>query len=221
MGSLATDRVDQCASGEFSAQPFALSPAQTALWYAQRIRPDVPLTIAQYVEIHGDLDVGRLLYSIERFGAESQVGQLRVVEIDGVPQQVVDSAHRPGWARIDLRQEPDPRAAALRWMNEHASSPIDIEHEPLTINVVLRLGDQDYIWYCRAHHIVIDGYGAMNALTRTAEIYTALEKHTEPSVSRAASLAEIYAGESQYRESSATAPTGSTGGSSSQGWASR
>ncbi|MBF6447622.1 amino acid adenylation domain-containing protein [Nocardia elegans] len=202
MGSLATDRVDQCASGEFSAQPFALSPAQTALWYAQRIRPDVPLTIAQYVDIHGDLDVGRLLYSIERFGAESQVGQLRVVEIDGVPQQVVDSAHRPGWARIDLRQEPDPRAAALRWMNEHASSPIDIEHEPLTINVVLRLGDQDYIWYCRAHHIVIDGYGAMNALTRTAEIYTALEKHTEPSVSRAASLAEIYAGESQYRESS-------------------
>ncbi|WP_083870788.1 non-ribosomal peptide synthetase [Nocardia aobensis] len=202
MSSLATDRVDQCASGEFSAQPFALSPAQTALWYAQRIRPDVPLTIAQYVEIHGDLDVGRLLYSIERFGAETQVGQLRVVEIDGVPQQVVDSAHRPGWARIDLRKEPDPRAAALRWMNEHASSPIDIEHEPLTINVVLRVGDQDYIWYCRAHHIVIDGYGAMNALTRTAEIYTALENHTEPSVSRATPLAEIYAGESRYRESS-------------------
>ncbi|WP_310398875.1 non-ribosomal peptide synthetase [Nocardia kruczakiae] len=202
MSSLATDRVDQCASGEFSAQPFALSPAQTALWYAQRIRPDVPLTIAQYVEIHGDLDVGRLLYSIERFGAESQVGQLRVVEIDGVPQQVVDAAHRPGWARIDLRKEPDPRAAALRWMNEHASSPIDIEHEPLTINVVLRVGDQDYIWYCRAHHIVIDGYGAMNALTRTAEIYTALENHTEPSVSRATPLAEIYAGESRYRESS-------------------
>ncbi|NKY87918.1 non-ribosomal peptide synthetase [Nocardia veterana] len=202
MSSLATDRVDQCASGEFSAQPFALSPAQTALWYAQRIRPDVPLTIAQYVEIHGDLDVGRLLYSIERFGAESQVGQVRVVEIDGVPHQVVDGAHRPGWARIDLRQEPDPHAAALRWMNEHASSPIDIENDPLTINVVLRTGDHDYIWYSRGHHIVIDGYGAMNALTRTAEIYTALENHTEPPVSRATPLAEIYAGESQYRESS-------------------
>ncbi|WP_227982415.1 amino acid adenylation domain-containing protein [Nocardia spumae] len=201
MSSLATDRVDQCASGEFSAQPFALSPAQTALWYAQRIQPDVPLTIAQYVEIHGDLDVGRLLYAIERFGAESQVGQLRLVEIDGVPHQVVDALQRPGWARIDLRHEEDPHAAALHWMNEHASSPIDLEHDPLSVNVVLRTGEYDYIWYGRAHHIVIDGYGAMNALTRTAEIYTALENQTEPVVSRATSLAELYAGETQYRES--------------------
>ncbi|WP_280472641.1 condensation domain-containing protein, partial [Nocardia cyriacigeorgica] len=149
-----------------------MSPAQTALWYAQRIRPDVPLTIAQYVEIHGDLDAGRLLYSIERFGAETQVGLLRLVEIDGVPHQVVDPFHRPGWARVDLRGEADPHAAAMQWMNEHASSPIDLDNDPLITNAVLRYGDNDYIWYARAHHIVIDGYGAMNALTRTAEIYT-------------------------------------------------
>ncbi|NKY51767.1 non-ribosomal peptide synthetase [Nocardia vermiculata] len=202
MSSLATDRVDQCASGEFSAPPFALSPAQTALWYAQRIRPEVPLTIAQYVEIHGDLDVGRLLYSIERFGAETQVGQMRLMELDGVPHQVVDTAHRPGWERVDLRGESDPHAAAMRWMNEHASTPMDLEREPLIVNVVLRTGDEDYIWYSRAHHIVIDGYGAMNALTRTAEIYSALENRTEPTVSRAAGLEELYAGESEYRESS-------------------
>ncbi|MFX0577213.1 amino acid adenylation domain-containing protein [Nocardia nepalensis] len=202
MSSLATDRVDQCSSGEFSAKPFALSPAQTALWYAQRIRPDVPLTIAQYVEIHGDLDVGRLLYSIERFGGETQVGYVRLVEIDGVPHQMIDHTFRPGWARIDLRDEPDPHEAALRWMNEHASSPIDLERDPLTTNIVLRTGDADYIWYARGHHIVIDGYGAMNALTRTAEIYTALEDHTEPAISRATPLATIYGDESTYRDSS-------------------
>ncbi|NEW37377.1 amino acid adenylation domain-containing protein [Nocardia cyriacigeorgica] len=201
MSSLATDRVDQCSSGEFSAQPFALSPAQTALWYAQRIRPDVPLTIAQYVEIHGDLDAGRLLYSIERFGAETQVGLLRLVEIDGVPHQVVDPFHRPGWARVDLRGESDPHAAAMHWMNEHASSPIDLDKDHLITNAVLRTGDNDYIWYARAHHIIIDGYGAMNALTRTAEIYTAIESETEPVVSRATPLADIYADESRYRDS--------------------
>ncbi|MFD6259269.1 amino acid adenylation domain-containing protein, partial [Nocardia sp. NPDC060256] len=202
MSSLATDSVDQCSSGESSAQPFVLSPAQTALWYAQRIRPDVPLTIAQYVEIRGDLDVGRLLYAIERFGAEAQVGQVRLREIDGIPHQVVDSTRRPGWARVDLRAEPDPHAAALRWMNEHAGSPIDLERDPLSTNVVLRTGDSDYIWYARAHHIVIDGYGAMNALTRTAEIYTALDNQTEPVVSRATPLAEIYADEVRYRDTS-------------------
>ncbi|WP_084161293.1 non-ribosomal peptide synthetase [Nocardia sp. BMG51109] len=202
MRSLATDRVDRCTSGEFSAKPFDLSPAQTAIWYAQRIRPDIPLTVAQYVEIRGDLDVGRLLYAIERFGAETEVGQVRLTEIDGVPQQIVDPAGRPGWARIDLRHESDPRAAAQRWMDEHAAAPLDLEHDPLTTNAVLRTGDHDYIWYSRGHHIVIDGYGAMNALTRTAEIYTALENRAEPVTSRATPLAEIYAGESTYRDTS-------------------
>ncbi|WP_255588818.1 amino acid adenylation domain-containing protein [Nocardia sp. MH4] len=202
MSSLATDRVSSCLTDDDPGQPFALSPGQTALWYAQRIRPDIPLTIAHYVELHGDLDVGRLLYAVERYGAESQVGHVRLLEIDGVPHQRVDLAWRPGWARIDLRGEPDPRAAALRWMNDHASTPIDMEREPLTINVVLRIGDQDWFWYERGHHIVIDGYGAMNALTRTAEIYTAIGEQREPSVSRAAALVDLYADESRYRESS-------------------
>ena len=92
MSPLATDRVSSCLTDDDPGQPFALSPGQTALWYAQRIRPDIPLTIAHYVELHGDLDVGRLLYAVERYGAESQVGHVRLLEIDGVPHQRVDLA---------------------------------------------------------------------------------------------------------------------------------
>ncbi|MFF2084185.1 amino acid adenylation domain-containing protein [Nocardia sp. NPDC058176] len=202
MSSLATDRVSSCVTDEDPGQPFALSPGQTALWYAQRIRPDIPFTIAHYVELHGDLDVGRLLYATERYGAESQVGHVRLLEIDGVPHQRVDLSWRPGCVRLDLRGEADPRAAALRWMNTHASTPIDVEREPLTINVMLRVGDEDWFWYQRGHHIVIDGYGAMNALSRTAEIYNAVGQQREPSVSRAAALVDLYADESRYRESS-------------------
>ncbi|WP_280502289.1 condensation domain-containing protein, partial [Nocardia farcinica] len=184
MSSLATDRVD-CNSSGLAGHPsardlserlvdrlFDLSPAQTALWYAQRIRPDVPLTIAQYVEIRGDLDVGRLLYAVERCGAENQSAYLRVLEVDGTPKQVVDSGRRPGWGRLDLRDQPDPRAAAMRWMSEHAASPIDIENDPLVTNIILRVGDREHFWYARAHHILIDGYAAMTGVARTAEIYT-------------------------------------------------
>ncbi|GGK36819.1 amino acid adenylation domain-containing protein [Nocardia camponoti] len=202
MSSVATDRVGSCVTDPDSGQPFALSPGQTALWYAQRIRPDIPLTIAHYVELHGDLDVGRLLYANERYGAESQVGHVRLLEIDGQPYQRVDMSHRPGWARMDLRAETDPRAAALAWMNSHASSPIDMENDSLTINVVLRVGDREWYWYQRGHHIIIDGYGAMNALTRTAEIYTAIGEQREPSASRAAALVDLYAEQSRYAESS-------------------
>ncbi|WP_280406836.1 non-ribosomal peptide synthetase [Nocardia carnea] len=193
--------VDNGSSAELSAEPFPLTPAQTAMWYAQRIQPEIPLIIAEYVVFHGDLDPGLLLYAIERFGVETEVGLQRIVQVDGVPHQVVDPSLRPGWARLDLRDEPDPHAAALRWMHDDARTPIDIDHDPLVFNAVLRTGERDYIWYSRAHHIVIDGYAAMNALVRTAEIYTAYAEGREPAVSRATPLADLYAGENDYRNS--------------------
>ncbi|MFC3962646.1 amino acid adenylation domain-containing protein [Nocardia jiangsuensis] len=204
MSSLATERVDQCASpcdSRDGVEPFPLSPAQSALYYAQRLRPDVPLIIAQYVELRGELDLGRLHYAIERCGAEAEVGRVRLIEEDGVPYQVVDPEVGPEWLRLDLRGEPDPRTAAFRWMTEHAASPVDIERDPLSTNAVLRIGDTHHLWYVRAHHILVDGYGAMNVLTRAAEIYTAATDGTEPTVSRAAPLTEIYENQSRYRDS--------------------
>ncbi|GGK92074.1 non-ribosomal peptide synthetase [Nocardia jinanensis] len=193
--------VDSSSPAELSAEPFPLTPAQTAMWYAQRIQPDIPLVIVEYVEFHGELDPGLLLYAIERFGMETEVGLQRIVQIDGVPHQVIDPTMRPGWARLDLRSEADPHKAALEWMKEDARTPIDFEHDPLVFNAVLRTGDRDYIWYARAHHIVVDGYAAMNGLVRTSEIYTAYYESREPAVSRATPLAELYAGENEYRNS--------------------
>ncbi|WP_280463216.1 non-ribosomal peptide synthetase [Nocardia carnea] len=200
--------VDNGSSAELSAAPFPLTPAQTAMWYAQRIQPEIPLIIAEYVEFHGDLDPGLLLYAIERFGVETEVGLQRIVQVDGVPHQVVDPTSRPGWARLDLRDEPDPHAAALRWMHDDTRTPIDIDRDPLVFNAVLRTGERDYIWYSRVHHIVLDGYGAMNALIRTSEIYTAYAEGREPAVSRATPLAELYAGEIDYRNSQRRAADG-------------
>ncbi|WP_459546791.1 amino acid adenylation domain-containing protein [Nocardia sp. X0981] len=193
--------VESSSSAEVSAEPFPLTPAQTAMWYAQRIQPDIPLVIAQYVEFHGDLDPGLLLYAIERFGVETGVAAQRIVQIDGVPHQVLDPDRRLGWARLDLRDEPDPHAAALRWMKERTRTPLDFDRDPLILNAVLRTGDRDYIWYSRAHHISVDGYAASNSLTRTAEIYNAYREFREPSVSRATPLRELYAGEMEYRHS--------------------
>ncbi|MBO0852621.1 MAG: AMP-binding protein, partial [Nocardia sp.] len=197
MRSTATG-VDNRADTGVPVESFPLTPAQTAIWYAQRIRPEIPLVVAQYAEFRGDLDPGLLLYAIERFGAETGAGQVRIVSEDGVPRQLVDPWARPGWARVDLRGEPDPRAAALDWMRADIGTPMDFEHDPLVFNAILRTGEEQYLWYSRVHHIVIDGYAVMNGLVRTAEIYTAYREGNEPSVSRATGLRQLYAGENDY-----------------------
>jgi len=35
---------------------FPLSSAQRGIWFAQHLLGDIPLTIAQYIDVHGDLD---------------------------------------------------------------------------------------------------------------------------------------------------------------------
>ncbi|MCC3328735.1 AMP-binding protein [Nocardia abscessus] len=45
-----------------ASEPFALAPAQLGVWYAQLLDPDVPVNVAQYVDVHGELDAAAYLH---------------------------------------------------------------------------------------------------------------------------------------------------------------
>ncbi|MBY6366097.1 non-ribosomal peptide synthetase [Rhodococcoides corynebacterioides] len=179
---------------------FPLSPAQTGLWYAQKLAPEVPLTVAQYVDVAGPLDADLVGEVAATVGAELQSGCIRVVEVDGRPHQVVDteSVHT---RRLDLRGEADPVAAAHRWMRQEMHTPVDVERDALTVNVLLRVGDERWFWYTRMHHLAGDGFGAVTALRRVAELYTARAHGTDVAPHRAHDLAELYRAEETYRQS--------------------
>ncbi|MGF6887592.1 hypothetical protein ABIA39_006303 [Nocardia sp. GAS34] len=51
-------------------QPIALSAGQQGLWLAQKLSPDVPISEAQYIECHGDLDIDLLRTMGIRAGRE-------------------------------------------------------------------------------------------------------------------------------------------------------
>ncbi|GGG10391.1 hypothetical protein GCM10007304_25670 [Rhodococcoides trifolii] len=191
----------ESASDAATLDPIPLSPAQTSLWFAQKLAPEVPLTVAQYVDIHGDLDVDLLELAGNQAGAELQSGRIRLVEIDGQPYQVVDPEASIHSTRMDVRREADPIAHALAWMQEEMRRPVDIDRDPLTVNVFLRVADDRYLWYTRMHHIAGDGFGAMTAMNRVAELYTDKAAGRESVTSTASPLAKIYESERAYRQS--------------------
>uniref|UniRef100_UPI000AF7D5C6 hypothetical protein n=1 Tax=Aldersonia kunmingensis TaxID=408066 RepID=UPI000AF7D5C6 len=94
------------------SQPFPLTAAQRGLWFAQYLAPQSPIVIANYVEIRGALDIDLLeqasLAGAQEFGSS----MLRLVEIDDQPHQVVDLTLDVPLARVDVRDAPDPVAAA-------------------------------------------------------------------------------------------------------------
>ncbi|MEG8180822.1 amino acid adenylation domain-containing protein, partial [Nocardia terpenica] len=186
-----------------SEQLFPLSPAQLGIWYAQHLDPQVPITIAQYVDLHGALDIEVLERASIDASHELGSGFLRIVERDGEPLQYVD--HGIGdydkVAHIDLRDAEDPEAAAHEWMRAEYSRPLNLVTDRLITMAALQLADDHWFWYTRAHHIALDGFGAMTNMNRIAELYTAYASGAEPTPSKAADLRTLVESEFAYRDS--------------------
>ncbi|WP_280456490.1 non-ribosomal peptide synthetase [Nocardia carnea] len=201
------DRLDNGGNGTNSGSAtadgdlFPLSPAQLGIWYAQHVDPQVPVNIAQYVELHGELDVDTLTRASLDASHELGSGLLRIVERDGEPWQFVDHSLEDEVRYVDLRTADDPVAAAQEWMRAEYGRPLDLTTDRLIRAAALQLGENHWYWYVRAHHIVIDGYGAMNMMNRMAELYTAYRAGAEPAPSKAAQLRTLYDQEIAYRES--------------------
>ncbi|WP_306359684.1 non-ribosomal peptide synthetase [Nocardia sp. CC227C] len=189
-------------TAQATATVFPLSPAQSGMWYAQQLDPSVPLSEAQYIEMRGPLDRERLRAAAIIAAREFGSGVLRLVEIDGEPYQVVDPGLEAAVGYLDLSGRPDPMAAALEWMRAEVAEPIDLLGDRVGMSVVVKVGADHHLWYSRAHHILIDGFGSVTMLYRVAELYNAATRGESPPPGTAASLLEMHEAEVAYRNSS-------------------
>ncbi|MEV0294627.1 amino acid adenylation domain-containing protein [Nocardia sp. NPDC050710] len=189
------------AGNTLPADVFPLSAAQRGIWFAQHFAGETPISIAQYTELIGHIDLEVAAAAVRRAGREFGTGYLRLIEIDGVPYQTVDPTIVDDMVVLDFRGEDDPVAAAHRWMRAEYSAPLDLLRDRLGLMSVLRIGDEHWFWYQRIHHIVLDGYGAMTFLQRIAELYNAaIEGRPEPP-GKAEDLRKIIDADVAYRGS--------------------
>ncbi|MBN4927099.1 hypothetical protein IEU95_09665 [Hoyosella rhizosphaerae] len=160
-----------------------LTSAQSAAWFAQRMNPHTPDCIARYVDIHtahGDdainaeaLSIEALRAAITQASLECALSTVRITERNGWPYQQLDSQHLH-IHQVDLREEPDPVAAAHDWMCLHRSTPVDTNREALFSTALLIVADNRTLWYFRAHRVIADPAGVVVYQRRTAAIYSAL-----------------------------------------------
>ncbi|MCD2140154.1 condensation domain-containing protein [Rhodococcus pyridinivorans] len=194
-------------SDDARAGAFPLTPAQHGIWLAQQLVPEVPFVIAQYVEFRGELDLELLKWASTTAGREFETVLLRLVDVDGRPYQVVDRDLDVPTEVVDLRDESDPRGVAEEWLRRDVEAPVDLMADRLCRIVVLRTGDASYLVYVKAHHIALDGFGAMIIVRRGAELYSrALASRSSgqdgaPPDKPPADLRTLYEKDRQYRAS--------------------
>ncbi|PPJ19544.1 non-ribosomal peptide synthetase, partial [Nocardia nova] len=180
---------------------FKLTAAQRGIWFAQHLAGDSPISVAQYVEILGELNTELLLEACRTAGTEFGSGHLHLIEVDGEPCQFVDHLPDAPVSVVDLRRHADPVATAHRLMTEDYAAPLDLLHDHLMVCVVYRVGDDHYLWYQRAHHIALDGFAAVTMLQRITELYNAWLREEEPTPAAAKDLTEITDQDLAYRGS--------------------
>ncbi|WP_067827391.1 non-ribosomal peptide synthetase [Nocardia inohanensis] len=181
--------------------PFALSAAQRGIWFAQHLAGDTPISIAQYVEFDGAVDIELLADAARQAGREFGTGYLRLLEIDELPWQLVDTSLDDRIDTVDFRDEADPAAAARAWMRAEYTAPLDMTRDRLCKVAMLRLAEDRWWWYSRFHHILLDGVGALTMLQRTGEIYNAAARGEQIPEGKAQPLQHIVEADAAYRDS--------------------
>ncbi|WP_327151542.1 non-ribosomal peptide synthetase [Nocardia sp. NBC_01329] len=178
-----------------------LSAAQRGIWFAQHLAGSSPISVAQYVEIVGELKTDLLVEACETADREFGSGYIHLIEVDGEPCQYVDETAGPSVTVVDLRRHADPVATAHRLMVDDYSAPLNLLGDHLMKSVIYQVGTDHYLWYQRAHHIALDGFAAVTMLHRITELYNAWVEGNDAPPATAKYLGDIIEQDLAYRGS--------------------
>lgn len=171
----------------------ALLTGQEGIWTGHQLDDESPAyNTAEYVQIHGPVDVAAFDKALHHVIGEVEALNVRFTEVDGRPWEIAVPAVDWRLHTADLTAEPDPRAAATAWMERDVARPVDLAHDPVFGHALLRTGPAEFLWYHRVHHIALDGFGLSLVARRVAQVYTALAQGTPLGESGFGTLASVF-----------------------------
>lgn len=182
-----------------------LSAAQLRWWVAQQLQPDMPNTVAMYLDLSGPLDFESIRDCGTRAARELESPCVRLCWVDGGPRQRVNPRARFEMAVRDLTAHPDPVPEALALMERDHLTPLDPLTDELTVATLYRVAVERHLLYLRSHHLVLDGAGAVALLRRTGELYRAAVTGAAVGEPGALDTAGLLAAERDYQQSSRAA----------------
>ncbi|AZG48348.1 non-ribosomal peptide synthetase [Gordonia insulae] len=196
-----TESADRRAVDDVGYRQLSLTAAQRGMWFAENLSPDYSVIVAQYLDIRDDdrpLDIELFARVVGEVAWQLESTFTRIIEVDGVPMQVVDPEVDFRLEVLDFRDDPDPIARAHRWMHDDHQRTIDLADDRLAITRLIRVADDRAFWYLRAHHIAIDGYAALTSVHEVLDRYNAIIRGQEPVDRPRADLAELVADDAAY-----------------------
>jgi len=180
----------------------SLSTAQRGMWVGQQLAPEgAVFNLAEAIELHGRIDPVLLREALWRVTEEMETLRVRISRQGMTPGQTVMPEFTGAIPLLDFSGAANPRGAAHDWMTAELSAPVDFATSQVWASAVLKTSDESWIWYHRAHHIMLDGFSGGMVVQRVAELYTALCQGRAPAPAPFGPLSTLIEAEAAYRTS--------------------
>ncbi|MBO0783305.1 MAG: AMP-binding protein, partial [Ktedonobacteraceae bacterium] len=148
-----------------------LSRNQLLIWTGQKLQPDVPLyNMVHTFTISGAVEPSHLQNAFQTLLNSSDTLRTVIEEIDGIPQQRVVATYPYSVECLDFSQAAEPQAVLRAWTTERSQLRFDLAQR-LFDTALIKIADQEYLWYLNVHHLITDGWSAGLIYRRVAEFY--------------------------------------------------
>ncbi|MBN4004268.1 non-ribosomal peptide synthetase [Nostoc sp. LPT] len=153
-----------------------LSFAQQQLWFLQQLLPDNHLSnMLLVLRLSGSLNIAALEQSLSELIRRHEVLRTTFPTVNGKPFQSIAPAttltvpviDRQGLSAQEQTDQIQQIAAA------EASKPFDLVVGPLLQFTLLQLGEQEYIFLLKIHHIIYDGWSSNIFVRELSQLYEA------------------------------------------------
>ena len=152
-----------------------LSAAQAGIWYAIKAgASSAEYNIAGYTQIDGGIDPALFEQALQHVVLETEALRIRLIQSPDGPRQSINPTLKHTLTYRDVSSESDPIAVAEAMMRADTAQPLDLITDPLFAFGLFRSGPDQFLWYQRYHHLIMDAYGLSLISLRLGEIYSAL-----------------------------------------------
>ena len=141
-------------------EPRVLSFGQERLWYLDQLSPgnavyNTPLLL----RLKGPLDASALHRALQSVVQRHEVLRTAFLAAGGRPVSLVPKKRAVELRQLDLRDLPDGSGEkeAARLIDDDAARPFNLARDPMIRSLLIRLGEQEYLFLCVVHHIVFEG----------------------------------------------------------------
>jgi len=151
---------------------YYLLPTQESIYLDQIKSPDNPkYNIGGYIRFNGGLDWEKYCEAVNEVVNACDAFSVTFERTENGITQLFHRHESPKLEVVDLTDEPDPEKTLKAVMSAAFEVPFALDGEYLMFQKLYKVGEDEWFWFIKCHHLIIDGHGFVSLCQKIAEVY--------------------------------------------------